>query len=275
MEDAQARAHIAGGIPDAEAQATAEQEASDAAEDLARLAVADAARREWTEAHAEQAAKAEAAARELQARGLDARVIPVTDAEQAAAEAQERDEPTVARIDPEAAAQWRAEQTARVEASQARHAESARRIPVADAEVAKYAAEPQLEFSDSSGRHSGEGRTPELDEIEATMAEMRGEVEALAADLGELAARDAEAEAARAVLRWTRRASTSRCSTSRRPRRNWTPRGSLAPRRPTPRRSQLRMPNRNSAPDGLQQGGRGLQRDECPVSLDSRSGNPS
>jgi hypothetical protein len=125
-------------------------------------------------------------------------VIPVTDAEQAAAEAQERDEPTVARIDPEAAAQWRAEQTARVEAGkQARHAESARRIPVTDAEVAKYAASPQLEFSDSSGRHSGEVRTPELDEVEATMAEMRGEVEALAADLDELAARDAEAEAAR------------------------------------------------------------------------------
>ena len=66
-------------------------------------------------------------------------MIPVTDAEQAAAEAQERDEPTVARIDPEAAAQWRAEQTARVEAGkQARREAAARQTPVTEAEAARY-----------------------------------------------------------------------------------------------------------------------------------------
>ena len=65
----------------------AEAEPQDAAADLARLAVADAARREWAEAHAGQAARAEAAERELRARGLAER-IPVTDAEVATAAAQ-------------------------------------------------------------------------------------------------------------------------------------------------------------------------------------------
>ena len=64
----------------------AEAEAEAATEDLARLAVADAARREWAEAHAGQAARAEAAERELRARGLAER-IPVTDAEVAQASA--------------------------------------------------------------------------------------------------------------------------------------------------------------------------------------------
>ena len=57
-QDAQARAHVARYAMDAEAAAEAEAGAEDAAEDLARLAVADAARREWAEAHA---GKAEAA----------------------------------------------------------------------------------------------------------------------------------------------------------------------------------------------------------------------
>ena len=67
----------------------AEAEAQDAAADLARLAVADAARREWAEAHAGLAARAEAAERELRARGLAER-IPVTDAEVAEASAEPR-----------------------------------------------------------------------------------------------------------------------------------------------------------------------------------------
>ena len=58
LEDAQVRAHIAGGARDADAQAEAETEAEAAAGDLARLAVADAARREWAEAHAGQQARA-------------------------------------------------------------------------------------------------------------------------------------------------------------------------------------------------------------------------
>ena len=61
LEDAKVHARIAGGNRDSEAQAEAETQAQDAAEDLARLAVADAARREWSEAHSGLAAKAEAA----------------------------------------------------------------------------------------------------------------------------------------------------------------------------------------------------------------------
>ena len=74
FEDAQVSAHTAGDSRDAQAQADAETRAQDAAADLARLAVADAARREWTEAHAESAAQAEAAARELRERGLAGRI---------------------------------------------------------------------------------------------------------------------------------------------------------------------------------------------------------
>ena len=85
-EDAQVSAHIAGGTQDAEAQADAETRARDAAADLARLAVADAARREWAEAHTGLAARAEAAEHELRARGLAER-FPVTDAEVAQASA--------------------------------------------------------------------------------------------------------------------------------------------------------------------------------------------
>ena len=113
--------------PKAQAQA--------AAEDLARLAVADAARREWHEAHAGQAARAEAAERELRSRGLAER-IPVTDAEAAEAAAQPRETPP---IDPAEHARLRAEQTARVEADrQARAEASARACPVTDAEMARY-----------------------------------------------------------------------------------------------------------------------------------------
>ena len=110
-EDAQVGAHMAGGAQDAEAQAGAEARAQDAAADLARLAVADAARREWTEAHAGLAARAEAAERELRARGLAER-IPVTDAEVAAASAAERETPP---MDPAAwaRAEGRADRTGR------------------------------------------------------------------------------------------------------------------------------------------------------------------
>jgi conjugative relaxase-like TrwC/TraI family protein len=79
LEDAQVHAHIAGGAQDAGAQAEAEADAEGAAADLARLAVANAARREWIEAHAGQAAEAEAAERELRSRGLAER-IPQADA---------------------------------------------------------------------------------------------------------------------------------------------------------------------------------------------------
>ena len=132
MEDAHVRAHIAGGVQDAEAQAQAEGEGKHAAADLARLAVADAARREWTEAHAGLAARAEAAERELRSRGLAER-IPVTDAEVAEASAEPRESPP---IDPGLRAQWKAEQAAEREAYRQAEAERwADRIPVTDAEL--------------------------------------------------------------------------------------------------------------------------------------------
>ena len=70
-QDAQARAHAARYAMDAEAAEEAEARASDAAGDLARLAVADAARREWAEAHAGQAEAAREAAAELRRRGAE------------------------------------------------------------------------------------------------------------------------------------------------------------------------------------------------------------
>jgi len=73
-QDAQARAHGARYALDAEVAAEAEAQASDAAADLTRLAVADAARREWAEAHAGQAQAARAAEGELQRRDQAGRV---------------------------------------------------------------------------------------------------------------------------------------------------------------------------------------------------------
>ena len=88
-EDAQVRGHIAGYDMDAEAAAEAEAQGSDAVEDLAGLAVADAARREWAEAHAEDAEAARAAEAELRRRDQAERIPappgaghwPMTDAE--------------------------------------------------------------------------------------------------------------------------------------------------------------------------------------------------
>ena len=88
-EDAQVRGHIAGYDMDAGAAAEAEAQGSDAAEDLAGLAVADAARREWAEAHAEDAEAARAAEAELRRRDQAERIPappgadhwPMTDAE--------------------------------------------------------------------------------------------------------------------------------------------------------------------------------------------------
>jgi len=65
-QDAQDRARLAGYAMDAEA--AAEADAADAAGDLARLAVADAARQEWAEAHAGRAQEAWEAEAELRRR---------------------------------------------------------------------------------------------------------------------------------------------------------------------------------------------------------------
>jgi hypothetical protein len=171
LEDARVRAHIAGSERDAEAQAEAEMRAGDAAADLARLAIADAARREWTEAHIGQAAQAEAAEHELRARGLPGR-IPVTDAEVAEASAEPREAPA---MDPAAWAQLKAEQTARVQADREAEAEKmARLTPVTDAELERYGAEAEAE-----GANTGADRAAAVEEI-------RAEVDTISARVDEL-----------------------------------------------------------------------------------------
>ncbi|MGH3067710.1 MAG: MobF family relaxase [Streptosporangiaceae bacterium] len=184
-EDAQVSAHIAGGDQDAGAQADAETRARDAAADLSRLAVADAARREWTEAHAGQAARAEAAERELRARGLEER-IPVTDAERAAAAAGPRETPA---MDPAEHARLKVQQTAWLRAQQEADAERhARMMPVTDAEIARYGAGarrgPETEAAASHDR------APVLEEIRADLG-------AISDGLDRMAGQDAERAAAR------------------------------------------------------------------------------
>jgi conjugative relaxase-like TrwC/TraI family protein len=116
---------------------------------LASLRVADAAHREWAEAHAPLEASAKAAATELRARHLEER-IPVTDAEVAAASAGPRETPV---IDPADLARWQAEQTAQVEAArQARYEAAARTCPVTEAEVERYGAQLDPETSPEAAR---------------------------------------------------------------------------------------------------------------------------
>jgi conjugative relaxase-like TrwC/TraI family protein len=138
LEQARERAYLAQCARDAEAEAQAEAEAEDAAGDLARLAVADAARREWAEAHADLQDRALDAERELRARGLAER-IPAMHAEVAQAAAAWRETPA---MDPALWAQLKAEQTARIQADREAEAEKmARLTPVTDAELERYGAE--------------------------------------------------------------------------------------------------------------------------------------
>ena len=107
---------------------------------LASLRVADAAHREWAEAHAGLEAQAMAAERELRERGLAGR-IPVTDSEVAGASAQPRDFPE---IDPDDAARWKAGQKAELDAyRQAERERWGREIPVTDEELARAQAAGQ------------------------------------------------------------------------------------------------------------------------------------
>jgi conjugative relaxase-like TrwC/TraI family protein len=187
-EEARLRADEAVAAGDVAAAETAEAEAAQHAAGLARLAVADAARREWREATAAREAAAREAAAELRRRGVEER-IPVTDAEVAEASAQPRDYPAP---DPAEAARQDAEQAARIEADRQARAEAmARQIPVTDAELAKYGAGPDAA--------AGAGAQPEQD-IEAWwdahLAGMRAEMGAEARDLAlRYPVTDAEIEA--------------------------------------------------------------------------------
>ena len=94
---AQDRALNARYAMDAQAAATAEADAADAAGDLARLAVADAARKEWAEAHAGQAQAAQEAEAELRRRDQGGRVAQAREA--GTAPHAEPDEEFTARLD--------------------------------------------------------------------------------------------------------------------------------------------------------------------------------
>jgi hypothetical protein len=150
---------------------------------LSGLRVADAAHREWAEAHAGLETAAMAAERELRERGLAER-IPVTDSEVAEASAKPRPFPA---IDPAEAARWKAEQTAQVQADREARAEaSARLAPVTDAEIEKYgAAQPEPEVN------------PERAAGEANIAEIRAELERFGELIDQIPDREAERQAQR------------------------------------------------------------------------------
>jgi len=153
-----------------------------------RLRVADAARAEWTEAHALEAAGARLAEAELRRRGLEERIrIPVTDAEVAEASAEPRKTPA---MDPAEHTRLKAEQTAQVEADrQARAEAAARRTPVTDAEIARYGTraepEPEAEAADVGQDQPG------------PRTEIREALTDLGAKVDMLARQDAEREAER------------------------------------------------------------------------------
>lgn len=180
-EEAKARAEAAVAAGDVAAEQTAQVEAEQHAADLATLAVADAARREWREANAAKEAAAREADAELRRRGIEER-IPVTDAEVAAAAGEPREYPA---IDPAEDARLKAEHTAQVEADrQARAEEAARRTPVTDAEIAKYGAEAQAAAEAEAGQF--------LDGIREELGAMRAKADQLAE---QDAQRDAERHA--------------------------------------------------------------------------------
>ena len=129
--EAQAEQARTAGDIDLEASAVALADELAAARDT--LNVKQAARSEWAEAHQAQKEAALAAKAELARRGqLDE---PEAKANEPDVDAKV-DEPLPEHIDPELAAQWKAEQTARIEANrQAEREKWAERIPVTDAEV--------------------------------------------------------------------------------------------------------------------------------------------
>ena len=202
LEQAREQAYLSQCARDAEAEAQAEAQAESAAGDLARLAVADAARREWAEAHADLQTRALAAERELRARGLAER-IPVTDAEVAQASAGGRETPA---MDPALWAQLKAEQTARIQADREAEAERmARLTPVTDAELERYDADPERQAEtgteaqavpdidpDLARRAEETLLTPERAAHEADMAEIRAETERVGELVDQMPDREAE-----------------------------------------------------------------------------------
>ncbi len=120
-----------------------------------------------------------------------AALIPVTDAEVAAASAQPRQHPAP---DPAQAAKWRAEQAARIQADrQARAEAAARACPVTDAEIAKYGPGQQ------DPAPQPEPGTTGLASHQAKMEQIHQQVQEISARLDEVAmarARQAQEKAA-------------------------------------------------------------------------------
>ena len=163
------RAHVAGYELDGQAAAEAEADAGDAADDLAALAVADAARREWAEAHAGQAEAAREAEAELRRRG---QVKRVTQAAAAAPEPRaETHEEFLARL-PQIVAE-----------AEARHAAKAEPEP-------EPAPEPVAEAEAEADAGAGE--------LTGVHAEIGEDLQYIREGIAELADRGQEAAAARA-----------------------------------------------------------------------------
>jgi conjugative relaxase-like TrwC/TraI family protein len=218
-EAAQVRAHIAGYDIDAQAAAEAGTQAQDAAADLARLAVADAARREWAEAHAGRAEAARAAEGELRRRDQAGRAAstgegtrelrPETEAEfqarlgQLVAEAEGREwvppEPEPGPL-PEAEFQ---EKLGQIVAE----AEGREYVPPEPDPAPEPRPEPlpEAEFRaklDQIVRDSQRGREPEPDaaggQLTGVHAEILADLQHIGRQIDELAAQGAEAAARRA-----------------------------------------------------------------------------
>ena len=217
---AQARAEIARGHGDTEPAADAEAEAGEHAGELARLAVADAARREWAEANAAKLAEARAAEAELRRRDQAGRVpeAAAADERQAGAVAEETGQTAqfepeseaefLKRLhrmvygsepepEPEAAAEPEPEPEARGWPWQPEHqgeteAEFAGRLEqvVAEAEARRQARTETAETEAEAEAEAGQDRAE-------AMAAIREEIEAIGAKVDQLAGLNAERDAER------------------------------------------------------------------------------
>jgi hypothetical protein len=171
-QGAQARAHIARYEMDPEAAAEAEAEAENVATELAGLRVADAARREWTEAHAGQAEAARAAESELRRRDQAERVASTENA--GSTEAQRWPMPEAeseAHLDELAAA-----------------AEGRKETAAAEAEAGRVQAQPEPDAE-------AEPTSPERVRFLEEMAEISDTVDAIDAKVEQMPDRETERRA--------------------------------------------------------------------------------
>ena len=234
LEAAQDQALNARYEMDAEVAAKADTQAENAAQDLARLAVADAARREWAEAHAGKAEAARDAERELQRRGpaepgphaetdaeFDERLARLVEEAEAANPSPGR-VPEVRQPEPEPLpeamtdAEFNAHLEEMVAAAEGREpraqeaeAEALPR-PMADAEFDAYldqlvAAEPRPEAEAEAGRAQAQPEPEPRPEAEADPAavyeEIHEDLQQIGRDIRELSDRMDAEDARRAEVR--------------------------------------------------------------------------